>query len=133
MYLEMNELGEAAVYPGHPVVVAYLIMKKFDTFEDASGKSPNCEYKNALVDNEIPGGGEVHMALDLVKHITEGEDINDLFDEFSERWERGMAGGHTERVKPGQEQAERIKGKFIQFAGEWLENQSKDKHQEMTP
>jgi hypothetical protein len=127
-------LGENAVYPGHPVTVAYVITKVFDSFDvafEASVSGP----PNALCVNAIPGaGGCVYAALSLLKRLREGMPIEQAFTWADEVWGstddmkndgrswpgRTVAPGYyLKRYQEGQAQADRFKQKLVEQRAWW--------------
>jgi len=107
--------GEFAVYPGHPVTIAYLIMKKYPSLAAAS-EVHECGFRAALADNDIPGaGGRVYAAMSLLQRRAEGASWEELFARADEIWE----GEHFSEHELGQEQADRIKP--LLAAARWKE------------
>lgn len=59
------------VYPGHPVVIAYMVTQKYSSLEEAL--LPGYQSPLALEDSEISGaGGSVYTALGLLKKVQKG-------------------------------------------------------------
>lgn len=99
-------LTEPAVYPGHPVTIAYIIFQKYSSLEDAF--ATGYQFPRALEDNDIPGaGGRVHAALRFLRGYQGGQELKELFALADRIWasERGCFRDHEK----GQEQADKIK------------------------
>lgn len=116
-----NNTGMPFVYPGHPLVIATCILRTFDSFAEASARSGNHSYPEALTHSAIPGaGGEVYQALDFLKRILEGRlDPKEALSFASERWKQNGAGGHTEAVEPGIAQAAKLEEVFLTLLQKW--------------
>ena len=90
--------GEFAIYPGHPVTIAYIIMSKYKNLEMAQAL--------ALGNNDIPGaGGRVNSALRLLQERNEGKGLMELFEWADSVWNSERFRDH----KKGQEQADKVK------------------------
>lgn len=112
-------LGEHAIYPGHPMTIAYCIINKYKSLEEASKLSEhNCP--EAVGDGDIPGGGgSVYSALDFLHNINKGVPIEIAIKEANKTWKSYCWGPHADRAEPGQKQANNIKQKFIEAAFSW--------------
>ena len=98
--------GEYAIYPGHPVTIAYLIMKRFPSLEAAMKRSERSGFSAASSDNAIPGaGGRVHAAVRLLQRRHDGDPWAELFAVADDIWESE----HFDQHEQGQQQADRIK------------------------
>lgn len=116
-------IGEWAVYPGHPITVAYVITKVFATFEEAF-KTSSSGPPNALCANAVPGaGGCVYSAMSLLKRLREGMAVEEAFKWADETWGRidSMREGGCKpewreqtlkKYREGQAQADRFKEKL---------------------
>lgn len=107
-----DAFGEAehAVYPGHPVTLAWLITEEFETFEEAFHTTPHLPgISNALGSVEIPGaGGNVCAAMDLLQSLRKGKKFKDAIKRADQVWEEYNLGEEGKRAR-GQEQADRVK------------------------
>lgn len=114
-------LGEWPVYPGHPLTIATVIMHCYETL-DAAAANTEHNWPAALGNGDVPGaGGEVYVGLDLLLNIRAGKvSIEEAPAEAQARWLRNGAGGHTDRIAPGQEQADRFQELFLSKASEWF-------------
>lgn len=102
--------GSWPVYPGHPITVAWYIVNKYPSFEEAIKVPAGREFENALADNDIPGaGGEVVGALTFLKKLVDGEPWESAVAWADARWRDGKAGGHGRKVAPGLAQANYVK------------------------
>jgi len=108
------------VYPGHPLVVATLIMTAFDNFAQAN-KTTEHGWAAALSDPRIPGAGDhVGAALQTLRVGAGGGSIDAMVDHANNYWTRGQAGGHEKEVPAGLEQAKLIDPLFREIAATWL-------------
>lgn len=71
--------GDYLVYPGHPLVVATVIMSVFDTNQEAAFPAPN-EWCQALGDQRVPGSGcHVSAAMNCLRSIHEGATLEEEY------------------------------------------------------
>ena len=114
--------GEFPVYPGHPLVVAFEIIKVFPSAEAALRTDGNEHgWPAALTDSRISGGGgEVHRGCDLIRQAVAGTPAAELIEWADKAWVDGGAGGHTKAVEPGLAQAAKLKGTFPELLQTWL-------------
>ncbi len=128
--------GDFAVYPGHPITLAYLIVCKYNSYEEAAGIPDGRPYPGALGDIDIPGaGGNVHNALDVLRRaVKEKTPIEQVFAFADETWGYcdGMAKGgnkpddpkfgrdyYLARYNAGQKQADSVKEKLRERLATW--------------
>lgn len=133
-------LKEWAVYPGHPITLAYLIFKIYASSEAANANT-KYNWPEAVGDGRIPGaGGNVYNALYFLRILEEyGFDLERAFKVADECWAKcdSQAKGGYEfvenddgekevvqtrcltqreryinRWKDGQEQADKVKKLF---------------------
>ncbi len=70
---EQEHLAEPVRYPGHPVVLACMVMDRYESFEDAFAAVAQGGVPAALKDPFIPGSGcAVYAALDLLAEARGG-------------------------------------------------------------
>lgn len=112
-----------AVYPGHPITIAYLITMKYPNFESAFVKVGKWGDAAALADCDIPGaGGNVSAALELLFWLRDGTFKKVGSKSGRKTWDVAVSWAddywsrcdsqnmtHQERWKKGQEQADQIK------------------------
>ena len=103
-----------AVYPGHPIVLAFCIIKAFKDFQTASEKGTD-NTPHAVASTRIPGaGGCVYAALDLLASLHKGVSLKAAFEDADAFWDR--TDDHKVRQKAcwaqGQAQADAIKPLF---------------------
>jgi hypothetical protein len=118
---EYEILGEAAVYPGHPVTIALCIVANFDSFAEASAWD---QCPAALKHIDIPGaGGCVYNALNTLDHLCHGQDPDKVFSMAEACWERidNQKDNRPKRWKAGTEQAKPLRKKLLKTLEEkWL-------------
>lgn len=100
-------MREQTIFPGHPLVIATIIMKHYPNLDEAFAKKEDHSFPNALEDQNIPGaGGNVYSALDALRYVRDGlmgidkavEFCNEVWASCDdnqrlhpEKYERGMA------------------------------------------
>lgn len=119
---EQAALTEHAVYPGHPLITATMIMDRYESLAHAEFRPEGMDYGNALADNFIPGAGcAVHSALRVLQ-VAQGpggvEAAKALAADYWDGWEC-----QSEKNKPeaahGRLQAERILPHFVARLEAW--------------
>lgn len=112
-----NYLGEEAIYPGHPVTIAYIIICVFPTYEEAFAKGIHCWAAIESVD--IPGAGSsVYNALDMLRYLHNGIIDFDKAVEIAEHdWDCLTSDSFS--LFKGQEQANRFKEKLREKSSWW--------------
>lgn len=119
----MKHLGEAVSYPGHPLVLATMIMDRYHSFAHASARAPGATYDNALADGFIPGAGcAVSSAMDVLMRAVGGdlETAVHHAERYWTGWEE-QSPRNTERGLVGRRQAERIRPMFMERLQAWKE------------
>jgi hypothetical protein len=118
--LQRDVLGkEDAVYPGHAVTLALLIVHAFDSLEAAEAKGRN--YPAALGSHLIPGaGGNVYGALGLLRWLKGGMGWGLALKAADDAWASCDGQFGTDRWRKGQEQADRLKMALHDRVGTWL-------------
>lgn len=115
---------EGTVYPGHPVSIAYLVMRSFPDFATAATRTEGRTFPAALGSGSIPGAGSnVYAALDTLSHALKyGIDAGLAYGD--DYWS-GCASGcnYGERHAPGQQQADSIKAPFRELFATWARPQ----------
>lgn len=115
-----NLTGDWPVYPGHPLVLATVVMEVFPSFEAANRQTEHgwCE---ALADSRIPGAScHVYAAMRLLKLGADGRSADDMIEFARDYWDRGSAGGHHKNVEAGQVQAKATAHRFRELAKAWF-------------
>lgn len=118
---ENEVLGEHAEYPGHPLILACMVMDRYPNIETALCREQGREFGNALSDNFIPGAGcAVHAALDTLRHAMDVglEAAYAHADRYWLGWEQQNP-KNVPGAAHGRDQAERIKGKFEAQLRSW--------------
>lgn len=118
--IQYQEFGpEGSVYPGHATTIAYLIMKSYASWEDASVRKPGESYPPALTNGAIPGaGGCVYSALGVLKFAFENG-IEAALARGDSIWRGETDNCYKEKHAPGQAQADGIKDKFRELFAAW--------------
>lgn len=119
-----REIGEDAVYPGHPVTVGLLIMRAFPTLEAASDRGPQGkDFTAASRSDMIPGaGGSVATALGILQGVVQGRlTIEQAVERADDAW-RHVDDQYTrdpKRWQEGQTQADKLKARYLDLLGSW--------------
>jgi hypothetical protein len=119
-----REIGEDAVYPGHPVTVGLLIMRAFPTLEAASDRGPQGrDFTAASRSNRIPGaGGSVAAALSILSSVVKGEQaIEQAIEQADEAWRSvdNQKAWNPKRHEDGQTQADKLKERYAALLASW--------------
>lgn len=112
--------GYGTVHPGHPLVIACSIIRTYRSHQACIEKDSegHCE---AIADSRVPGTGQhVRDALKMLGMGSEGASIDDMVSFSHVQWVVGQAGGHSQKVLPGQEQALLLEPWFRVNVGKWL-------------
>ena len=118
MTISFEWLEHKAIYPGHPVTLAYMIVCRYASLKEATAKGQN--YPKPLEDHRIPGGGgNIHAALDFLRLAKDG--LAPAFEWADRSWERcdGQKVSNTRRWRDGQAQADEIKPLLAEKLREW--------------
>ena len=118
---EQEVLGERAVYPGHPVILACIVMDRYPDLDTAVRREPGRAFGNALSDNFIPGTGcAVQAALDTLRYGQE-QGLNAAYS-HAERYWLGWEQQHPSNAPwaaKGRNQCEHIKTRFADRLKTW--------------
>lgn len=122
---DLDILGEPSVYPGHPTVLAYLILKLYEgRLEDAFGRGQ--QYAKIEEDERIPGaGGHASAGLDVILRVRVGMSIDHSLKWADNTWsacDGQRSGGYPSqdpermvaRWREGQEQADRFRERVVE-------------------
>jgi len=136
LFQEYGITPDHALYPGHPVTIAFCILKAFDNFEQATEKPYGDNTPKAVASRLIPGsGGCVYSALDFLSALRKGAGLEAAFEQADATWCRvdgQKEGGGSyakdeadrqrfiQRWKDGQAQADLIKPLFKDRESWWL-------------
>lgn len=122
---EKAVLGERIQYPGHPLVIAAMIMDRYSSFEAAGFRKPGADFYNAISDSFIPGSGcAVSAAMEVLKRSLHGQvDLaKQEADRYWNHWEQQSA-SNRQRAEVGREQARRIEPLFMERLAAWQSGQ----------
>lgn len=118
---ENEVLGEHAQYPGHPLILACMVMDRYPNLETALRREQGREFSNALSDNFILGAGcAVHAALATLRQAM-GHGLEAAYAHANQYWlaweqqnpKNALGAAH------GREQAERIRSRFEVQLNSW--------------
>lgn len=118
--LERQVCGAGGVHhPGHPVLIALLIMTKYPNLNAARQREEGTGCTAVLADGDIAGAGEqVNAALDILADVRrDGPEA--AFARASGQWLARTSRRFSDRQAPGQIQAERFKRRFLELAADW--------------
>jgi len=117
--IAMNLTGRGVVYPGHPLVVATIIMELYGSFDEANAPTEHgwCE---ALSDSLIPGAGDhVGAAMRTLAIGAKGGTADEMIAYANWYWSDGNAGDYLKNVDAGLQQAEAFVARFRELAVTW--------------
>lgn len=90
--------GGDLAYPGHPLILATLVMSFFTSYGEAS-KLTEHGWEEALGDPRIPGAGDtVTAAMWILKAAADGASVEELVAQANGYWTRGRAGIEQARL-----------------------------------
>jgi hypothetical protein len=106
-------------HPGHPVIIALLIMTKYPSLSAAEQREEGVGCPVVLTDGDIPGAGEqVSAALAILADLRrDGPEA--AFARATRQWRVRTSRRFKDRQDPGQTQAERFKRRFFELASTW--------------
>ena len=105
-------IGESPVYPGHPLTCALILLLAYPHDLPAAGERTKDGFLVCEAELDVPtAGGHLTRGLSLIQRVlTGGMSIDQMMVLGDHQW--GDAGGHAENVRPGQEQADRLKSRL---------------------
>jgi hypothetical protein len=118
---ELLTFARELVYPGHPICLAYLIMRLYPDYDTARKREDGETYCNALRDARIPGaGGNIWAAMDVLKRAKVVNPESALL--YGESyWLTGRAAQEDDTdFRKGVEQANAITPQFLALVREWV-------------
>jgi hypothetical protein len=113
MSIDHDIFGEYAVYPGHPITCAVIVLHAYkDRLADAWKAVPPSGYHHCECHLDTPlAGGHLAKGCNLIRYVLSGEASIDDVIAWGDRMWIG-AGGHKQNEAPGQDQADRLKPKL---------------------
>lgn len=112
--------GSCTVHPGHPLVIACAIIRTFESYKASVAKT-NLGHAEAISDGRIPGTGDhVSDAMKMLLMGHSGASADEMVLFARNQWINGSAGGHIQKVAPGQEQADLVEPYFRAQVARWL-------------
>lgn len=122
MRADYDIIGEPAVYPGHPITLAYLIVRLYSSLEAARAHGKT--FSAVEEDIRLPGAGSHNSyAVGLLSNLAADYSWDAMMVQFDDLWARvdsqkddgwgdwarERPGHYRSRWKRGQDQADRIK------------------------
>lgn len=107
-------LGEHIQYPGHPLVLACMVMDRYPSLDAACTVDPGMTFNRALGDSFIPGAGcAVHAALDTLR-FAQKQGLAAACEHAERYWQGWEAQSvqNAEGAAIGRRQAEKLKALF---------------------
>lgn len=120
---DLDILAEPAVYPGHPVTLAYLIVRLYPSLDAARARGNH--YAAVEEDSRLPGaGGHNREAVALLSRLVAGEDWEAEMAHAADLWRcvDGQANGDgrlRKRHHAGQVQADRVAPLLREAVATW--------------
>ena len=111
--------GEELAYPGHPLVLATLVMSFFESHGEASKLTAH-GWEEAVGDVRIPGAGDqVTAAMHVLKMAAQGATPDEVVLAANDYWIAGRAGGHVKKLEVGAEQSRLVEPIFREKLAAW--------------
>lgn len=107
-------------YPGHPLVLAYLVMESFPSLEDALTIPRGKQVRKVFDGSGIPGSiGNIEVALEMLRLARDGR-MQEAFSLASRTWS-STGSGHFENTDGarGKAQAESLVEAFEAKSSKW--------------
>lgn len=119
---ERDVLNDHAAYPGHPIVIACMIMDRYQDRAHATRVEPGDQFPNASADMFIPGAGCAVATAQTVLKLAQEHGVEHAFALATRYWD-----GYLEQDKVrnrndydrGLLQFERIKERFVEHLAVW--------------
>lgn len=106
-------------YPGHPLVLAYVVMVVFGSHAEAAARTEH-GWSAALGDCRVPGAGDhVAAAMYVLGIGARGGSPDDMIAAAHAYWDVGHAGGHVKNVVQGRVEARKIESAFRERCCVW--------------
>ena len=107
----LDFIGEHAVYPGHPVTCALIILRAYPNDLALAWQPYSAQFPWLACESYVDvstAGGHLTTGCSLIRHVLDGTlTVDDALQWGDDRW-RG-AGGHAANEAPGQAQADQLK------------------------
>jgi hypothetical protein len=118
----MQLLNDTPVYPGHPTVIAYVIMHLYNGLPKAMERT-DWGTPRAVEAPRFPGSGTaVHSALDVLGYVQKGlMSVEDALREADRLWAVSCKDTTSGKHLEGMAQAIAIRGAFVEKANTWLQ------------
>lgn len=119
-YKVLKDAGiEQFAYPGHPLVLAYVVMLVFGSHAEAVAPAAH-GWSAALGDSRVPGAGDhVAAAMDVLGIGARGGSPDDMIAAAHAYWDAGRAGGHVKNVDQGRMEALILESAFRDRCSVW--------------
>lgn len=105
-------IGEAPVYPGHPVTCALIVLLAYRDGLEAAWRRTDHGWLKCEGELDVPtAGGALTAGCALIRHVLGGAMSIDGAIAWGDRGWEG-AGGHPGNERPGQDQADCLKGRL---------------------
>lgn len=112
----MDLTDRGVIYPGHPLVVATIIMELYPSFEEANRPTEH-GWSEVLSDHRVPGAGDhVGAAMRTLSIGAKGGSPDEMIHHATTYWNDGRAGGHINNIDDGKEQARAFEDRFRELA-----------------
>ena len=114
-----RSLYSGYVYPGHPIILAKMIMEKYPSLLTATHRVGDGSTIAVLADHDIPGaGGCVWAAVDTLRYLLSKEITSEQAFIYADRyWDRSVS--DVSKRKDGQHSADAVKNEVIKMASVW--------------
>ena len=111
--------GNDLVYPGHPLVLAAVVMHLYPSYSQASKKSARANLPEAVADVHIPGEGKsLFAAMECLSNGNGGVSVDGMVMWAKSLWEPRQA-QYPKTFEKCVAQAEVFEATFRELASEW--------------
>lgn len=118
---ELGVLGERIVYPGHPVVLAFLVVKRYASIDEATALSSKSSQPRVIDDLEVYGSaGFLTEALRLLEDVRDGRSPIQAIEDAEARWVSTRADGHEGSVERGAAQSRKVRDLLAAELPAWV-------------
>ena len=115
MRVDIQKLGVAAVYLGHPVTIALCVVLVYESFAEADRPTGH-GWAEALGNSEVPGaGGNVACAINLLRRLRDGMPAAEVLGRADDTWAwcDDQKDKNPDRWRRGQQQADELKPRLL--------------------
>ena len=118
--------GQSLVWPGHPLVVAFSILRAFPRLSDAKELTSG-GHMAAMGSEDVVGSYEARkLVIFALSRLVAGVPVALALGEMSRYWLDSAAEGHWANVVPGIQQALAVERSFLRDIDAWIANNRRE-------